>query len=263
LQLFHLIILAVVQGLTEFLPVSSSGHLVLLEHWLGSFDGDIFLNVILHVGTLLAVLVVYAKDLRRLLNFDTLAVQYIVALAVATLPAVAVGLLLEDFITGLFGSPQAASLALIATGLILMSTRLIGDRNRDRRYGAAWEPVPPPLGKALLIGCAQAMAIMPGISRSGSTIAASIWLGLDREEAARFSFLMAVPAIAGALVLQLRDGIPESEASGMGLILGLFASFMVGLVAIRLTALLVVRKHFWKFSFYCLPLGVLMYFLLK
>jgi len=260
-QLFHLIILAVVQGLTEFLPVSSSGHLVLLEHWLGTFSGDVFLNVVLHVGTLLAVLVVYARDLRRLLTFDALAVQYLVALVVATIPAAVVGYLFRDFVEDLFANPQAASVALIFTGLILLSTRLTGDNSRSRRFSAVWDPVSPSLGKALLIGMAQALAIMPGISRSGSTIAASMWLGLDREEAARFSFLMAVPAITGALVLQSLEGLPETEATHMGLILGMFVAFIVGLVAIRLTALLVVQKHFWKFSFYCLPLGLVMYFL--
>ena len=261
MALLHLIILAVVQGLTEFLPVSSSGHLVLVEHWLGAFTGDVFLNVVLHVGTLLAVLVVYARDIRRLLAFDAVAVQYIVALVVGTLPAVAVGLLFKDTIEGLFSSPRAAAAALIVTGLILLSTRTRGQSDRTR-IGGDWHPVPPPLGKALLIGCAQALAIMPGISRSGSTIAASLWLGVGRQEAARFSFLLAVPAIAGALVLQLLDGVPATEASTAGLALGALASFLVGLLAIRLTALMVVQRHFWKFALYCLPLGVVMFLLL-
>lgn len=262
MALLHLIVLAVVQGLTEFLPVSSSGHLVLVEHWLGAFTGDVFLNVVLHGGTLLAVLVVYARDIRRLLSFDAVAVQYIVALAVGTLPAVAVGLLFKETIEGLFGSPRAAAAALVFTGLFLLSTRGRGEDARSRAIGGDWHPVPPPLGKALLIGCAQALAIMPGISRSGATIAASLWLGVGRQEAARFSFLLAVPAIAGALVLQVMDGIPATEATPAGLLLGALAAFLVGLLAIRLTALMVVHRHFWKFSLYCLPVGVLMFFLL-
>lgn len=262
MALMHLILLAVVQGLTEFLPVSSSGHLVLVEHWLGAFTGDVFLNVVLHGGTLLAVLVVYARDIRRLLTFDALAVQYIVALVVGTLPAVAVGLLFQDAIEGLFSNPRAAAVALIVTGLFLFSTRTRSGGERGRAIGSEWHPVSPPLGKALLIGCAQALAIMPGISRSGATIAASLWLGVGRAEAARFSFLLAVPAIAGALVLQVFDGIPATEATPVGLALGALAAFVVGLLAIRLTALMVVQRHFWKFSFYCLPLGLVMYFLL-
>jgi len=255
LALLHLIILAVVQGLTEFLPVSSSGHLVLVEHWLGAFTGDVFLNVVLHVGTLLAVLVVYARDIRRLLTFDAVAVQYIVALVVGTLPAVVVGLLFKDTIEGLFSSPRAAAAALIVTGLILLSTRARGQSDRTR-IGGEWHPVPPPLGKALLIGCAQAVAICPGISRSGSTIGASLWLGLPRGEAARFSFLLSVPAIAGALVLQLLDGDFATRATPLWLVLAALAAFAVGLLAIRLTALAVVKAHFWKFSFYVIPLGL-------
>lgn len=261
MALLHLIVLAVIQGLTEFLPVSSSGHLVLVEHWLGAYPGDVFLNVVLHGGTLLAVLVVYARDIRRLLRFDAVAVQYVVALAVGTLPAVVVGLLFKEAIEGLFDSPRVAAAALVFTGLFLLSTRSRGQAERTG-IGGEWHPVPPPLGKALLIGCAQALAIIPGVSRSGATIASSLWLGVGRQEAARFSFLLAVPAIAGALVLQVKDGMPATEATAGGLALGAFAAFLVGLLAIRLTALMVVQRHFWKFAFYCLPLGVLMFVLL-
>jgi len=260
LALFHLILLAVVQGLTEFLPVSSSGHLVLLQHWTGSFDGDVFLDVVLHMGTLMAVLVVYRREARRLLTFDAAAVQYLVALAVGTLPAVAVGLLFKDAIEALFAAPRAAAVALVVTGLILFSTRRTS--SGVLRLPGGWHPVAPPLHKALLIGCAQALAIVPGISRSGSTIAASLWLGLARDEAARFSFLLSVPAIAGALVLHLLHGDIVSEAGTTSLLLGAVVAFLVGLVAIRLTALMVVQRHFWKFAFYCLPVGIVCYFLL-
>jgi len=260
LTILYLLLLAVVQGLTEFLPVSSSGHLVLLQHWTRVFDGDVFLDVVLHVGTLVAVLVVYRRDVRRLLVFDAPAVQYLAALAVGTLPAVGVGLLLKDPIESLFSNPRASAVALVVTGLILLSTRRTD--NKVRNLPGGWHPVAPPLHKALLIGAAQAMAIIPGISRSGSTIAASLWLGLARDEAARFSFLLAVPAISGALVLHLLHGDVASEARGPALFLGAGVAFLVGLVAIRLTALLVVQKHFWKFAFYCIPLGLIAFFIL-
>lgn len=258
MAIFQLILLAVIQGLTEFLPVSSSGHLVLAQHWFTAFTGDVFLDVVLHVGTLAAVCVVYVRELRRLLRFDAAALQYIVALAVGTLPAVAVGLLFKDTIESLFHSPKAAAAALLVTGLVLLSTWGAHGRERTTRIRGEWHPVAPSLITALAIGCAQALAIMPGISRSGSTIAASLWLGLEREEAARFSFLLAVPAIAGALVLHLMEGMPETGATTFGLILGALVAFLVGLAAIRLTALLVVQRHFWKFAFYCLPLGAAM-----
>ena len=259
MTLVYLLLLAVIQGLTEFLPVSSSGHLVLIQHWTRAFEGDVFLDVVLHVGTLLAVLAVYRREALRLLRFDAPAVQYIVALVVGTLPAVVVGLLFKDALESLFSSPRAAAAALVLTGFVLLSTRRAGRRTRNLPGG--WQPVAPPLHKALLIGCAQALAIVPGISRSGSTIAASLWLGLARDEAARFSFLLSVPAILGALVLHVLAGDVASEAGGLALFLGAAVAFVVGLFAIRLTALMVVQKHFWKFAFYCIPLGVAVWFL--
>jgi undecaprenyl-diphosphatase len=258
--LLYLILLAVVQGLTEFLPVSSSGHLVLLQHWTSVFDGDVFLDVVLHVGTLFAVLAVYRTEVRRLMVFDAAAVQYLVALVVGTLPAVGVGLLLKDPIESLFANPRAAAVALVVTGVILLSTRRT--RSDVLRLPGGWHPVAPPLHKALLIGCAQALAIVPGISRSGSTIAASLWLRLARDEAARFSFLLSVPAIAGALALHLLHGGVTSEAGTLSLLLGAGVAFGVGLFAVKVTALMVVQRHFWKFAFYCLPLGILSYLVL-
>lgn len=250
--MLDIILLAVVQGLTEFLPVSSSGHLVLLQHLLGSSEGDLFLDVVLHCGTLGSVLVVYRQDVWRLLRLDAPARLYILALAVGTLPAVAVGLLLKDVVEAVFASPVYAGVGLLVTGAVLLTTRLAPGRGDAPD---TWEPRPVPLGKALLVGCAQAVAICPGISRSGSTIAASLWLGLARAEAARFSFLLSVPAIAGALVLHLLDGDLTTRASGVGLALAAVVAFGVGLVAIRWTTMAVVQKHFWKFSVYVLVLG--------
>ena len=250
--MLDIILLAVVQGLTEFLPVSSSGHLVLLQHLLGSSEGDLFLDVVLHCGTLGSVLVVYRRDVWRLLRLDAPARLYILALAVGTLPAVAVGLLLKDVVEAVFASPVYAGVGLLVTGAVLLTTRLAPGRGDAPD---TWEPRPVPLGKALLVGCAQAVAICPGISRSGSTIAASLWLGLARAEAARFSFLLSVPAIAGALVLHLLDGDLTTRTGGVGLALAAVVAFGVGLVAIRWTTMAVVQKHFWKFSVYVLVLG--------
>ncbi len=259
--LLESLILAIVQGLTEFLPVSSSGHLVLLQHLFGASADDFFLDVVLHCGTLVSVLVVYRREILRLLRFDRPAIQYLMALAVGTVPAVIVGLALKDTVEGLFGAPVFAAGGLIFTGLVLLSTRAARDQATE--LAGIWEPRPPTLGRALLVGCAQAVAICPGVSRSGSTIAASLWLGLARAEAARFSFLLAVPAIAGALVLQLMDGNLTSRVGATGLALAAFTAFVVGLLAIRWTALAVVQRHFWKFALYCLPLGVVALVLLS
>lgn len=260
-ELVNMLILAVVQGLTEFLPVSSSGHLVLLQHFLATREGDLFFDVVLHGGTLFSVLAVYRRELARLLRFDGDSLRYILALAVATLPAVVVGLLFSDLVDHLFGQPRLASLGLVFTGLVLLSTRLTHGAGLEGE--GAWEPKPVPLGKALIVGCAQALAICPGISRSGSTIAASLWLGLGRAEATRFSFLMAVPAIGGAVLLNLLKGTGAMEVSWGTLLLAAVVSFAVGLLAIRMTALAVVKAHFWKFSFYCLGVGAVVWLVLS
>jgi len=255
-----MIILAVVQGLTEFLPVSSSGHLVLLQHVLGTREGDIFFDVVLHVGTLGSVLVVYRAEMRRLLRLDAAARSYVFALAVGTLPAVAVGLAAKDAIEGIFGRPVFAAGGLLLTAVVLFSTRAAYRAAYGASAGSptAWEPHAPRAWRALVVGTAQALAILPGVSRSGATIAAGLWLGIERAEAARFSFLLSVPAIAGALVLQLADGAVVDRLDGgavASLAVAAAAAFGVGLLAIRWTALAVVRAHFWKFSFYCLGVG--------
>lgn len=257
----QMVILAVIQGLTEFLPVSSSGHLVLTQHFMGAMEGDLFFDIVLHVGTLGSVLVVYRKEIFRLLRFDKPALGYILSLVVATLPAVVVGLLAKDFIDGLFHSPLFAAGGLILTSLILFSTHLAKDPVSD--LPEPWEPRPVPLLKSLLIGIAQGFAILPGISRSGSTIASSLWLRLPRAEAARFSFLLSIPAIGGALVLQLLGG-EFAGRSDLGLLaLAAVVAFVVGLLAIRWTALAVVQAHFWKFGFYCILAGLLAFLILS
>ncbi len=252
-EILNMLLLAVVQGLTEFLPVSSSGHLVLFQHFLGVREGDVFFDVILHVGTLGSILVVYRREILRLLKFDRAATGYLVSLAVGTLPAVVLGLLFKSHIEELFHSPVFAAGGLVFTAGILFSTRFSGF---SEPLGNPWEPKAPALGRALMIGVAQACAILPGISRSGSTIAAALWAGLPRAEAARFSFLLSIPAVGGALVLQLMDGQTSSPDETGRLLLAGLAAFAVGLVAIRWTALAVVQAHFWKFSFYCLFVGV-------
>ncbi len=259
-EFLNMILLAIIQGLTEFLPVSSSGHLVLTQHFLGAQEGDIFFDIVLHVGTLGSVVVVYWKEIRRLLRFDKPAMGYIISLVIGTLPAVVVGLTAKDFIEGLFHSPLFAAGGLLATSLVLFSTKF--SKDSGGALPEPWEPSAVPPVKALLIGLAQSIAILPGISRSGSTIATSLWIGLPRAEAARFSFLLSIPAIGGALVLQLLGG----EFTGRGdlglLALAALAAFGVGLLAIRWTALAVVQSHFWKFSIYCLVAGLVAFSIL-
>ena len=253
LEWLHMIVLAVVQGFTEFLPVSSSGHLVLIQHWMGARQGDVFFDVVLHCGTLVSVMVVYRRELLRLIRFDGPAVKYMFSLAVGTVPAVVVGFSAKDFIIGLFHSPLAAGFGLLVTALALTSTRW--SRRQDAVRPEVWIPVSVSPVRALVIGLAQALAILPGISRSGMTITASLWIGLGKAEAARFSFLLSIPVILGALVLQLVDGVTVVPDRMFGLFASAAVAFLVGLLALRWTALAVVQAHFWKFGIYCLVLG--------
>lgn len=253
LELIQMIFLAVVQGLTEFLPVSSSGHLVLLQSLLGTREGDVFFDVVLHCGTLGSVVFAYRHEIGRLLRFDGAAIRYLVSLAVATLPAVAFGLLAQDLIESLFHSPAFVGVGLLISAAALLSTRA-SSAERDEE-SSHWEPVPVHPVRSLAIGMAQALAILPGVSRSGMTISASLWSGLARSEAARFSFLLSIPAIGGALVLQLFSGEPMPASQWAGVLSAAVVAFFVGLLALRWTALAVVKAHFWKFGFYCLVLG--------
>jgi undecaprenyl-diphosphatase len=253
IEILNMLLLAAVQGLTEFLPVSSSGHLVLFQHFLGVREGDVFFDIILHVGTLGSILVVYRGEVLRLLKFDRAALGYLAALAVGTLPAVVIGLTFKSQIEALFHSPMFAAAGLVFTAGILFSTKFAAS---GKPLAEPWEPQAPSLIRAFMIGMAQVCAILPGISRSGSTIAAALWAGLPRAEAARFSFLLSIPAVGGALVLQLMDGNSVDGAETMRLVLAGLTAFAVGLVAIKWTALAVVQAHFWKFSIYCLVLGV-------
>jgi undecaprenyl-diphosphatase len=247
-------ILAVVQGVTEFLPVSSSGHLVLAQFLLDVGQGSILEDVMLHLGTLVAVVVYYRRDLVRLtrdvVRFDgdergTAARAYVAALAVATVPAVVVGLGLKDGIETLFDSVPLVLAALAVTGTLLFATRWI-------RHGTT----PIDMRRALLIGVAQAVAIVPGCSRSGWTIATALLVGVPPAEAARFSFLMSIPVILGASVVEIRDA-SGADAPFSALGLGIVLSALVGLASLWWLVRLVrgMRLHLFSYYLWVVALG--------
>lgn len=243
-----LLILAVVQGLSEFLPVSSSGHLALGQMILGVGEGSLIEDVVLHAGTLVAVIVFYRAALLDLVRgffgggaepVDGISARtYVGLLVLGNVPAIVVGFTLKDRIEGLFSSPWAVFAAMAATAVVLWSTRRV----------SAGQSVPV-AKTAFLIGCAQAIAILPGASRSGWTIAVALWLGLKPEAAARFSFLLSIPAILGALVLQLADGGTMETPLG-ALALGFVAAALVGLFALRWLVALVRRMELFRFAIY-------------
>lgn len=252
------ILLGIIQGVTEFLPVSSSGHLVLLSRLFGLQEQSIVFEVTVHVGTLLAVLVVFQDEVKLLLVSllklvrsprragelvkQDAGCRLLVALVVGTIPAVVVALLFKEQVERLFASSLFAAVMLLVTGCILHAA--------DRRPSAAGK-LEPSLLDAFLIGCGQAAAILPGLSRSGTTITVGLFRGLDRERAARFSFLLSVPAILGALVLALMDLRAGAEPFSAGvLVAGLFSAAVTGYLAIRFFLALVRRGKLVWFAYY-------------
>ena len=245
--------MGVVQGLTEFLPISSSGHLVVVEAALGITTPGVVIEVVLHVATLLAVVIVYRKVLWRLAGGavvgDRTAWRYIGLLAIGTVPAALAGLFLEEWFERTFRSLLLVGLNFLITGTVLWSTR--------GRVRHAERPSPSTKG-AFGIGVAQALAILPGISRSGTTVAAALWLGVDPVRAAEFSFLLAIPVIAGAAVLQipnLSGGL--ASAGTLPVAAGFLAALVSGVAAIRLLIFLLRNKAFHRFAPYCWGIGAI------
>jgi len=246
------VLLGLVQGLTEFLPVSSSGHLVIAETLLGHARGaeGILFEVAVHVGTLVAILAFYRRRIAGLLvglaGRDRAAWRYTAKIVLATTPAAAVGLAFEDAIEALFASPAAVGMALLGTGAILLTTRATLPRARDPE---------PSYAQAFWIGVAQALAIVPGISRSGTTVAAALALGVAPLAATEFSFLMAIVAIAGAALLQLPEvGAASPEVARACLVGGAVAG-VSGLAALALFVRLLRSRRFHHFALYAFAVG--------
>jgi len=260
LELVKAIFLGVVQGLTEFLPVSSSGHLVLTSQLLDFREQGVIFDVCVHLGTLLSVCIVFRRELFAMCcaPFQLAAgkrdehIQHYflwdVYVVIATLPAVIVGLFFKERIELLFHSSLVVYVMLAVTGTIMITARYLPQRNA----GMNWY-------RAILVGSAQAMAILPGLSRSGSTIFVGMAVGIAREEIARFSFIMSIPAILGAAVLQLGPLLQESLPTGIMITFsaGALAAAIAGYLAIKLLLDVIRRNRLQWFGYYCLVLAVL------
>lgn len=263
MEVWKAIIVGVVQGLAEFLPISSSGHIVLTQYLLGiremdsAHQPDLAFEVILHVGTLVSVLVYFHRSLWRLvasLYTREMAAERrkIVWLAVATVPAVVAALAFEDFFDAVPGKPVVVSALLFVTGLILFIPRLV--KPGEGEVG---------LKASVIMGIGQAFAILPGISRSGSTIAAGLMSGANAQKAAEFSFLMSIPAIVGGFVLTMKNRMAQTGSFSEALqscfctpyLAGAAAAAVVGLLAIYLVMGAVKRGKLEYFSYYCFAAG--------
>ncbi|HTI04812.1 MAG TPA: undecaprenyl-diphosphate phosphatase [Gemmatimonadales bacterium] len=256
MTLWQGILLGLVQGLTEFLPVSSDGHLAVIGHVAGVHTPGVFVEVALHVATLGSILVVYGRRFWDLalgvLRRRPDALRYAGLLIIGMIPAGLVGVFLEHLIERAFDSLWAAGVGFLVTGALLWSTRW---RSADPAAPAAkTEPTP---GGALIIGIAQAFAPLPGVSRSGTTIASGLWVGLGPVAAADFSFLMAIPLIAGAGLLEARHAsVDIAQVGAVPLAVGCLVAFVSGVFAIRFLVAMLRRGRFYAFAPYCFAIGL-------
>jgi len=256
LSALEAIVLGIIQGLTEFLPVSSSGHLELGKALLGDQslpEESLLFTVVLHFATALSTIVIFRKEIFEIIagllqfkwNEQT---EFSVKIVLSMIPAAIIGVLFNDQIEALFSQQiLLVGAMLILTGLLLF----LADRAKNTDKKVTYK-------SALIIGVSQAIAILPGISRSGATISTSVLLGIDRERAARFSFLMVVPLIIGKMAKDILDGgLTSSQMEILPLILGAIAAFVSGLLACKWMISLVKRSQLKYFSFYCLIVGVI------
>lgn len=249
MTLLSVIVLAIIQGFTEFLPVSSSGHLALAGMIMKVPEGDMTFEIVVHLGTLMAVLAVYRRDLvelvRGVLTRKRESLVLAGLLVIGSIPAAIAGFLLSDSIERAFESPVLVSIMLLITGCVLFSTRFMKSGDRDN----------PTISGSLIVGISQAFALLPGISRSGLTISTGLFKGIRREKAARFSFLLSIPAIAGAAVLKLGD--TGSAGIDLSLIItGFVISALTGYLALRVLLKFLRAGRFSIFAWYCWLLGL-------
>ena len=241
-------LLSVLQGVAEFLPISSSGHLVLGKSLLGMQEMGMRIDIFLHVGTLAAIFAFYFSIIRRILvNLEW---SYMLKVVVSAVPAGIVGVLFKDQLEAAFASPKMVGGALVFTGIVLTLTKFLPKGDKDVSFL-----------RALWMGLAQAVAILPGVSRSGMTLAAARASKVEAEKSAEFSFLMSAPPIAGAALLELLKSLkaaePAAEVSWGLTIYGCVLAAVVGYFSLKLLVASLKGRWFWLFGPYCLLAGLL------
>lgn len=248
MEIWGAIVLGLVQGFTEFLPVSSSGHLVLLQRWLGiDAEYSMFLTVMLHLGTLIPVCIVFFKEILGLFKKPFKNMAYLV---IASIPAAIVGFLLGDFLDEVFYGGKFLIPCFLVTAIVLYAAELTSKKR----------PLYNEINvkNSTIMGIAQAIAVIPGISRSGSTIAAGCFCGVDREKNANFAFLMSIPVILGSALVESL-GVIKSGGFDIGvlpLIFGVFAAAVSGYIAVKLMLSLIKKADYKWFSLYLVLLSV-------
>lgn len=249
-ELFEVIILGLVQGIVDPMPVSSSGHLVLIQHFFG-LQQRITLSVFLHFGNLLAIILVFRKDIKEIFTFNPKYPKLTLYIIIGIIPAGLVGFFAKDFFNRIFDTTLVVGIMLIVTGLVLFISRWIFSQGRNMEDMN--------LKDALIVGGAQALAIFPGLSRSGMTIVGGLFSGLERQLAVKYSFLMSIPIVFGATLLEAIEvleygtgGITFSQIAA-----GTISAVISGFAAIKLLQHIVDRQKLSNFAYYCWILGAL------
>ncbi|MEE1157243.1 MAG: undecaprenyl-diphosphate phosphatase [Methanobrevibacter sp.] len=269
MDIFQGIIIGIVQGLTEFLPVSSSAHLIFIQNILG-VESSLAFDTFLHLGSLLAVLIYFRADIYKMIRAWLLSIGDILQhrfregfysdpykrlawyVILATIPVGIAGVFLESHVDALFaGALYVPGFFLFVTGTILYLSQRMASGQIDMSHMGWFQ--------SLFMGLGQACAIMPGLSRSGTTIAAGLVVGLDKEFAAKFSFILSIPAIFGAFILQLKDIGLSLGTDGAAVILGFIAAFISGYLAIKWLLDLIQNRSLDIFSYYCWIVGVIVF----
>ncbi|MBU2521671.1 MAG: undecaprenyl-diphosphate phosphatase [Proteobacteria bacterium] len=260
------VILGIIQGLTEFLPVSSSGHLVLLQNLFGITEPELLFDISLHVGSLMAIFIVFYQEIRNILQAllrlpalikssgnlksvfaDNEEIRISALILVGSIPTAILGILFHKIADQIFGAVWIVGVMLLVTGTLLWFTRQISLEGRPL--------IKVSIRDALMIGLIQGLAIIPGISRAGSTISMALFLGINREIAGRYSFLLSIPAIMGAMILGLDSTIIQTNIPVKTILLGTFTAGIVGYIALKLLLRIVKQGHLYYFAPYCWLLG--------
>tara|TARA_B100000315_G_scaffold258650_1_gene311560 strand:+ start:2597 stop:3421 length:825 start_codon:yes stop_codon:yes gene_type:complete len=268
MEAIQAVILGIIQGITEFLPISSSGHLVIFQRLFGLKEPELFFDVSVHIGTLAAVVIFFWNEIRSiiisLLHFfkafskkevsfaniyEDAEAKLALMIVIGSIPTGIIGLLLSKGADKIFSSVSITGFMLLINGLLLWSTR------RIKKEGAADFSIK----KALLIGIVQGLAVIPGISRSGSTIATAIFLGLNKEMAVRYSFLLSIPAIIGAEILVLKD-LSDPMISFSATLMGTVSAFIIGYFSLKLLLYIVKKRQLHFFAPYCWIIGLVALF---
>lgn len=252
------IILGFIQGVTEFLPVSSSGHLLIFQE-IFKTTNRLTTDILLHIATILAVIIYFRKDLIGLIagffKKDKQSLRFLTFILVVTFITGLIAVFFKDFFENLFGSARLISLSFLITGIILFITKkFMSGAKALNNIG---------LGCAVILGIAQAIAIVPAISRSGITIAALLFLGLKKEEAFKISFLASIPAVFGALILELKGVKFVLNNNFYPLVAGFIAAFISGLFSLKLLSFLINKTKFYLFGFYCVFVAILTFLYFK